>query len=112
MQLKLNGTQKAGQAKTIAFGTGRALRACTNELTNMQCPQHRIVSLVGNIAQDGSASRYDVAIHVAERLGAIFLSVPVIASTQADKAQWQQLTHVKNVHELALTSRCVFCRGW
>lgn len=101
---------KSRQAKTIAFGTGRALRACTNELTNMQCPQHRIVSLVGNIAQDGSASRYDVAIHVAERLGARHfpMPVPVIASTQADKAQWQQLKHVKNVHELALQADVYF----
>ena len=91
------------QSKIIAFGTGRVLRACADELPALQCPQHRIVSLVGNIAQDGSASRYDVAIHVAERIGARHfpMPVPVIAGSEADKAQWQQLAHVKHVNELA-----------
>ena len=94
---------KDRQPKTIAFGTGRVLRACADELSNIQCRQHRIVSLVGNIAQDGSASRYDVAIHVAERIGARHfpMPVPVIAGSEDDKAHWQQLQHVKNVKSLA-----------
>lgn len=94
---------KDRQPKTIAFGTGRVLRACADELSNIQCPQHRIVSLVGNIAQDGSASRYDVAIHVAERIGARHfpMPVPVIAGSEDDKVHWQQLQHVKNVKSLA-----------
>ena len=94
---------KQRHAKIIAFGTGRVLRACAEELPTMQCPHHRIVSLVGNIAQDGSASCYEVAIHVAERVGAQHfpMPVPVIAGSEADKAGWQQLTHVKNVHQLA-----------
>ena len=94
---------KHRQSKIIAFGTGRVLRACADELPALQCPQHRIVSLVGNIAQDGSASRYDVAIHVAERIGARHfpMPVPVIAGSEADKAQWQQLTHINNVKNLA-----------
>ena len=94
---------KDRKPKTIAFGTGRVLRACADELSNIQCPQHRIVSLVGNIAQDGSASRYDVAIHVAERIGARHfpMPVPVIAGSEDDKTHWQQLQHVKNVKSLA-----------
>ena len=32
------------------------LRAMVDQLTPMDCPQHKIVSLVGNIASDGSAS--------------------------------------------------------
>lgn len=91
------------QPKVIAFGTGRILRACADELAVMQYPQHRIVSLVGNIAEDGSASRYDVAIHIAERIGARHfpMPVPLIANSTKDKSEWQQLSHVKNVHELA-----------
>lgn len=94
---------KDRQSKIVAFGTGRVLRACADELPALPCPQHRIVSLVGNIAQDGSASRYDVAIHVAERIGARHfpMPVPVIAGSEADKARWQQLTHINNVKNLA-----------
>ena len=32
----------------------------SEQLTPMDCPQHKVVSLVGNIAPDGSASRFDV----------------------------------------------------
>ena len=44
----------------IALGSGRTLRAAADQLPPMDCPQHKIVSLVGNIAPDGSASFYDV----------------------------------------------------
>ena len=44
----------------VAMGTGRTLRAAVEQLPPMDCPQHKIVSLVGNIAPDGSASFYDV----------------------------------------------------
>ena len=39
-----------------AMGTGRMLRAMVEQVSPMDCPQHKMVSLVGNIAPDGSAS--------------------------------------------------------
>jgi DNA-binding transcriptional regulator LsrR (DeoR family) len=101
---------KSQQAKVIGLGTGRILRACADELSAMTCPQHRIISLVGNIAQDGSASRYDVAIHVAERVGARHypMPLPVIAQTEDNKTQWHQLPHVANVQSLALQADIAF----
>ncbi|MEP4270603.1 MAG: sugar-binding domain-containing protein, partial [Roseibium sp.] len=50
------------QPRIIAFGTGRTLRACVDQLPAMDCPQHRIVSLLGNMMSDGSASAYNVII--------------------------------------------------
>ncbi len=50
----------------IALGTGRALRAAVEELPAMSCPSHQLVSLVGNISPDGSASFYDVLTRMAE----------------------------------------------
>ena len=38
----------------IAVGTGRALRGMADELQPQLCVRHRIVSLIGNIAPDGS----------------------------------------------------------
>lgn len=98
------------KSKTIALGTGRILRGCADELPAMQCPQHKIVSLVGNIAQDGSASRYDVAIHVADRVGARHfpMPLPVIASSEQDKLQWHNLPHIANVQSLARSADIAF----
>lgn len=60
---------KSEEPKILALGTGRALRACVEELPTMTCPQHRIVSLVGNMMSDGSATPYNVVIRMAERVG-------------------------------------------
>ena len=39
----------------LAVGTGRTLHAAVEHLPAMECPQHRIVSLTGNIAPDARA---------------------------------------------------------
>ena len=57
---------KSEQPKTLAFGTGRALKACIDELPSMQCPQHKIVSLLGNMMLDGSASAFDIVVSIFE----------------------------------------------
>jgi DNA-binding transcriptional regulator LsrR (DeoR family) len=60
---------KSNEPKILALGTGRALRACVEDLPVMDCPHHRIVSLVGNMMSDGSATPYNVVIRMAERIG-------------------------------------------
>jgi DNA-binding transcriptional regulator LsrR (DeoR family) len=101
---------KLASPQVIALGTGRVLRSCADEIATMHCPQHRIVSLVGNIAGDGSASRYDVAIHVADRIGAAHfpMPLPVIADSVENKEQWHALPHVRNVQALALQANVAF----
>ncbi|MDZ4093342.1 MAG: sugar-binding domain-containing protein, partial [Paracoccaceae bacterium] len=61
----------------IALGTGRSLRATVEELTSMECEQHRIVSLNGNISPDGSASYYDVIMRIADRVRAPHYPMPM-----------------------------------
>ena len=89
--------------QTIAFGTGRVLRACADELSILHCPQHKIVSLVGNIADNGEATRYDVAVHVADRVKAHHspMPIPVIASSKLEREIWQQQQHISRIHTLA-----------
>ncbi len=101
---------KASKPQVVAFGTGRVLRACADELSVMDCPQHKIVSLVGNIADDGSASRYDVAVHVAERIGAVHypMPLPVIAGSAEEKSSWHNLPNVTRVQALAAQADVVF----
>ena len=87
----------------LALGTGRTIRASVNQLPPMDCPQHKIVSLVGNIAPDGSASFFDVITKISDTVKAPHfpMPVPVIASTVEEKAVLQKLKAVKHVCDLA-----------
>ena len=94
----------------IALGSGRTLRAAAEQLPPMDCPQHKIVSLVGNIAPDGSASFYDVITRVADAVRAPHfpMPLPVIASTLAEKKLLLAQKPVKHVIDLARTADVTF----
>ncbi len=94
----------------VAMGTGRMLRAMVDQLTPMDCPQHKIISLVGNIASDGSASLYDVVSRVADAVRAPHypMPLPVIATTVHDKALLLGQKPVRNVVELAKQADVTF----
>jgi DNA-binding transcriptional regulator LsrR (DeoR family) len=87
----------------LALGTGRTIRASVNQLAPMDCPQHKIVSLVGNIAPDGSASFFDVITKISDIVKAPHfpMPVPVVASTVEEKAVLAKLKAVKHVCDLA-----------
>lgn len=93
-----------------AMGTGRMLRAMVEQLTPMDCPQHKVVSLVGNIGPDGSASRYDVVSRVGDRVNAPHypMPLPVIASTVHEKALLLAQRPLRNVIELARQADVTF----
>jgi len=71
----------------IALGTGREVRGAVDELPSLNCPQHRIVSVVGSLAPDGSANDNDPLNHVGDVTHAPRhpLSVPVIASSAEER---------------------------
>jgi DNA-binding transcriptional regulator LsrR (DeoR family) len=95
---------------TIALGSGRTLRAAADQLQPMECPQHKLVSLVGNIAPDGSASFYDVITRVADAVRAPHfpMPLPVIASSVAEKKLLLAQKPVKHVTELARQAEVTF----
>lgn len=72
---------------TLAMGTGRTLRAAVGRMGRIDCPQHRIVSLTGNISSDGSAANFNVLFALSELVTARSypLMVPVIATSAAEK---------------------------
>lgn len=74
----------------ISVSSGRTLKAAVDQLSQIDRPQHRLVSMVGAIAQDGSSNRYDVALHISERTGGkhFLLPAPLIADSEAERAQW------------------------
>ena len=51
----------------VALGTGRAVRAAVERVSPIEWPNHQIVSLVGNISADGSASFFDTVGRLADR---------------------------------------------
>lgn len=87
----------------VAMGTGRTLKAVVSHLPPMDCPQHKIVSLVGNIAPDGSASFYDIIMRIADTVRAPHypMPIPVIASTVEEKQLFLAQKPVRNVIDLA-----------
>src|SRR3954447_21628455 len=87
----------------VALGTGRTLKAVVSQLPPMDCPQHKIVSLVGNIAPDGSASFYDIIMRIADTVRAPHypMPIPVIASTVHERELFLAQKPVRNVVDLA-----------
>ncbi len=101
---------KSSHPKILAIGTGRALRACVEQLPPMDCPQHRIVSLLGNMMSDGSATAYNVVIRLAERVNAKHfpMPLPVLARTIEEKRVLHNQEPVHNILELARQADVTF----
>lgn len=72
----------------MAIGTGRTLKAAIEQLPPMECQQHKIVSLTGNISPDGSAAFYNVIFTMADKIKArsFPMPLPVIASSAEERA--------------------------
>ncbi len=94
----------------IAMGTGRMLRAMAEQVSPMDCPQHKIVSLVGNIAPDGSASLFDVVSRIGDRVKAPHypMPLPVIANTVHEKNLLLGQKTLRNVLDLARQADVTF----
>lgn len=91
------------EPKVFAMGTGRTLKAAIDLLPQMDCPQHRIVSLAGNIVPDGSASLYNVIFSIADasRARSYPMPLPVIASSEQEREMLHTLPLVSTALELA-----------
>ena len=76
------------QPLVMAVGTGRTLKAAVDQLDRIACPQHRIVSLTGNIGPDGSAAYYNVIYSMAEAIEARHfpMPLPVFVSSPEERA--------------------------
>lgn len=61
----------------VAIGTGRTLKAAVDQLPALSAPQHRIVSLTGNVGPDGSAAYYNVIFSMAETVEARHFPMPL-----------------------------------
>ncbi|SEO06226.1 YD repeat-containing protein [Paracoccus alcaliphilus] len=95
---------------TLAIGTGRTLRAALAELPHIDCPRHRIVSLTGNIAPDGSTAYYNVLFSLSELVTArsFPLPLPVIAPSSAERAAITGQPGIRRVIEMSALAEVAF----
>jgi len=86
----------------IGVGTGRTMRAVADELPRMECPQHRLVGLVGTTKVDGSASFYDVIMRISDavRAPAYPMAMPVVARSAEERDLLANLASIRRVREL------------
>ena len=86
----------------IGIGTGRTMRAVADQLPAMECPQHKLVALVGTTKTDGSASFYDVIIRVSDTIRAPHypMPLPVIARSVEERELLTSLASVRSVRAL------------
>ena len=91
------------QPAIIGIGTGRTMRAVADQLPAMQCPQHKLVALVGTAKTDGSASFYDVIIRVSDTVRAPHypMPLPVMARSVEERMLLTGLASVRSVLDLA-----------
>ncbi len=94
----------------IGMGTGRMLRDMADQVSPMECSQHKLVSRVGHIAPDGSATQFDVVSRIGERVGAPHypMPLPVIANTVHEKALLLAQPTLRNVMDLATQADVTF----
>lgn len=87
----------------LAIGSGRSLRAAVEQLEPLECPHHKIVSLVGNIAADGTASFYDVITRLADAVQAPHypMPLPVVAATAKERELLFEQPSVRRIVGLA-----------
>jgi DNA-binding transcriptional regulator LsrR (DeoR family) len=94
---------RSNRAAVIAVGTGRSMRASVERVTPMSRPLHRLVSLVGNISPDGSASPFDALTKLAELTQAQYfpMPVPMHASTANQRKLLLEIASVQRIFAMA-----------
>lgn len=94
----------------VELGSGRTLKAIIDELPVLDCPQHRLVSLIGTIAHDGSSNRYDVALPASQKTQSKYflLPAPLYADSAEDRAQWCNHRLYRVVEQLAQQADVAF----
>ena len=94
----------------MAMGTGRTLKAAVELLPRMECPQHKVVSLTGNIAPDGSAAYYNVVFTMSDSVNvrSFPMPLPVIATSSGEREMLHAQAMIRPTLELAARADVTF----
>ena len=99
------------KAPTImAFSSGKTLRGMVEQIPSMNQPQHKLISIIGNMAHYGRAGRHEVVMHLSERTGAEAYPVPtpVVASSVQERKLLQTQQAFITVESLVDRAKVTF----
>lgn len=99
----LESTLRNEKPTIVAIGTGRAMRAAVEQVPPMDCTDHQLVSLVGNISTDGSATFFDTVARLADLTKARHypMPLPVLMSSEVERDQMLKIGPVARVRGIA-----------
>jgi DNA-binding transcriptional regulator LsrR (DeoR family) len=99
----LESTLRSETPVIVALGTGRAVRAAVERVSPIDRPNHQIVSLVGNISADGSASFFDTVGRLADRTGARHypMPLPFLMSSEDERNRMVRIDPIARVKAVA-----------
>ena len=99
----LEATLRSETPVIVALGTGRAVRAAVERVSPIDRPNHQIVSLVGNISADGSASFFDTVGRLADRTGARHypMPLPFLMSSEDERNRMVRIEPIAKVKAVA-----------
>ncbi len=94
----------------LAFSSGRTLRLMVEQIPAMNQPQHKIVSIIGNMSHCGRAGRNEVVIHLSDRVGsqAYPVPTPVVATSIEERELLQTQRSFITVKTLAEQAKATF----
>lgn len=104
-------TYLAAKTPTIlAFSSGRTLRSMVEQIPSMDRPQHKTVSIIGNMSHHGRAGRHDVVMHLSDRVGsqAYPVPTPVVATSIEERELLQTQRSFIVVKTLAEQAKVTF----
>ena len=101
---------EAKKPTAIGLSSGRTLRAMVEQVTGMNRPQHKVVSIVGNMSHDGRAGRHEVVMHLCDRTGAAAypMPTPVVATSLKEKKLLQTQQSFITIKSLAEQAKATF----
>jgi DNA-binding transcriptional regulator LsrR (DeoR family) len=103
---------------TLAVGNGSTMRDIVSRVAPMTRPQHKIVSLMGNLTRHGRAAPHDVVMRLADRVGAQCypLPMPVVTNTVAEhevlQAQIAYHSYLSLIDEASVAMMGIGHVGW
>lgn len=93
----------------LGLSSGRTLRAIAAELSPIDAPQHKVMSICGTIERSGRATSYEAVMRIAERIGAqcFPMPTPVIATSVEERRLLQTQQSFRVLQDLLTQARCL-----
>lgn len=94
---------RSRQGLIMALGTGRTVRSSVERISPVACPTHRLVSLVGNISPDGSATPFEPLSWLANTIKAPFypMMLPMHVSSPEERDLLLGIAPIRKLFDLA-----------